>query len=154
MTTIYKSTRFDQDNAPVPVEKDGDVKVLYDEFDLTAALALNNRIQFFKLPKGHRPVNIFLHTTDLDTGATPTIALDVGYTGHSTLNDPDAFIDGSTIGQAGGQTFGPNVATFGGFDPDTNDLTIEVLIQTAPQVGATTGKVRLCLSYTKTQAAY
>lgn len=112
-------------------------------YTLTAALALNDVIQMIPVAEGERVVDLQLVSEDLDTNGTPTIVLDVG-----DGDDTDRYIDGSTIGQAGGH------ARLGsGIDSDAeaiavNNLyaaadTIDVLVQAGPATGATTGTIRL-----------
>lgn len=59
--------------------------------------AAGDIIEMVKVPKGAMILDMALSSEDIDTNATPTVTLDVGDGG-----DVDRFIDGTTIGQAGG----------------------------------------------------
>jgi hypothetical protein len=111
------------------------------EYTVTAALALNDVIQMVKVPQNATVTEVVLSSTDLDTGGSPAIVLDVGDTG-----DTDRLIDGATIGQAGGLTR-TNVHT-GHFVTYSAETTISVLVQVAPATGATSGTIRLTVFYT------
>lgn len=110
------------------------------EYAITAALALNDVIQMVKVPSGAQIVGMTLGATDLDTGGSPAIVLDVG-----DGDDTDRFIDGATVGQAGGSTSALAVAGFG--YTYTAEDTIDVLVQVAPATGATTGTITLRVDY-------
>lgn len=59
--------------------------------------AAGDIIEMVKVPKGAVVLEVWLTSEDLDTSTAPAIELDVGDGG-----DVDRFIDGATIGQAGG----------------------------------------------------
>ena len=121
----------------------GNCKVVVAEYEITAALALNDVVQMVKVPAGAIVSNVVLATDDLDTNGTPAIVLDVGDGG-----DTDRYIDGSTVGQAGGITDSSNLAINGiGYTYSVED-TIDVLVQVAPATGATSGTIKLIVSYT------
>ena len=70
---------------------------------------------------------VVIKTDDLDTGTT--IILDVG-----DGSDPDYYIDGSTVGQAGGTDhIDANIAP----KEYSSDDTIDILVQVAPTGGGT-----------------
>jgi len=114
---------------------------MYASYSLTAALALNDVIDMFKVPAGARITGVTLKTSDLDTGGSPAIVLDVGDSG-----DTDRLIDGATVGQAGG-TSSALVSSTGQFYQYTAETMISVLVQAAPATGATTGTVELSVTY-------
>jgi len=122
----------------------GNVGVRQATYSLTAALAGSDVVQMVDVFAGETVVGIVLTTTDLDTNGSPAIVLDVGYGGATA-----AFIDGSTIGQAGGtaSSFAIGNATHGSTATApvafTADDTIDVLVQTAPGTGATSGTITL-----------
>ena len=121
----------------------GNCKVVVAEYEITAALALNDVVQMVKVPAGAIVSNVVLATDDLDTNGTPAIVLDVGDGG-----DTDRYIDGSTVGQAGGITDSSNLAIDGiGYTYSVED-TIDGLVQVAPATGATSGTIKLIVSYT------
>ncbi len=106
---------------------DGNLGVRYAKFTATTAIALNDVIQMVDVFAGETVHNIVLKTGDLDTGTA--LVLDVG-----DGSDTDYYIDGSTIGQAGGtDTLDANTAP----RAYTADDTIDVLAQVAPGGGGT-----------------
>lgn len=102
-------------------------------YALTAALALNDVIQMLPVFNGEKVVGIDLITDELDTGVD-AIVLDVGDGG-----DVDRYIDGTTVGQAGGSA-SQTVATSYTY---TADDTIDILVATGPGTGATSGNITL-----------
>lgn len=109
-------------------------------YSLAAALALNDVLQGPKLQAGSTVVDVLLTSTDVDTNATPTITLDVGYG-----VDPDYFIAASTVGQAGGVARASAVTA----RPLTlvSDDTIDVTVHAAPATGAITGTIDLTVYF-------
>lgn len=106
---------------------DGNLGVRYAKFTATTAIALNDVIQMVDVFAGETVHNVVIKTGDLDTGTA--LVLDVG-----DGSDTDYYIDGSTIGQAGGtDTLDANVAP----KTYTADDTIDVLAQVAPGGGGT-----------------
>lgn len=113
---------------------------VFASYALTAALVVDDVIQMVKIPKGARIVNVILSSTDLDTDGTPAIILDVG---DGTVTD--RFIDGATIAQAGGVQ---HLNEPGGTGyVYTDDDTIDVKVQVAPDVGTTSGTIGLTVDY-------
>jgi hypothetical protein len=118
---------------------------VFSTYTLAAALALNDVIQMVKVPAGATILEAILSTTDLDTGGSPAIVLDLG-----DGSDTDRFIDGATIGQAGGVArLGSGIATntHANYNYAAED-TIDVLVQVGPATGATSGTIALALAYT------
>lgn len=106
---------------------DGNLGVRYAKFTAVTALALNDVVQMVDVFAGETVHNVVIKTGDLDTGTA--LVLDVG-----DGSDTDYYIDGSTIGQAGGtDTLDANVAP----KTYTADDTIDVLAQVAPGGGGT-----------------
>ena len=106
---------------------DGNLGIRYAKFTATTALALNDVVQMVDVFAGETVHDIKITTADLDTGTA--LVLDVG-----DGSDTDYYIDGSTIGQAGGSdeqdaNVAPNVYSA--------DDTIDVLVQGAPGGGGT-----------------
>lgn len=62
---------------------------------LTDALAQGDFIRFFKLPKGAVILHIWVDVTDIDEATA--LEWDLG-----NVDDPDKYIDGSTVGQSAG----------------------------------------------------
>ena len=122
----YKSgpVEGNQSFKPFP---DGNLGVRYAKFTATTAIALNDVIQMVDVFAGETVHNIVIKTGDLDTGTA--LVLDVG-----DGSDTDYYIDGSTIGQAGGtDTLDANTAP----KTYTADDAIDVLAQVAPGGGGT-----------------
>lgn len=139
MATLNTTTA--NGNQPRTAGSAGNTKTMYASYSLTAALALNDVIDMFKVPAGARITGVTLKTSDLDTGGSPAIVLDVGDSG-----DTDRLIDGATVGQAGG-TSSALVSSTGQFYQYTAETMISVLVQAAPETGATTGTVELSVTY-------
>ena len=107
-------------------------------YELLAALVVSDVIQMVKIPKGAKILEVILSTDDLDTSTG--LVLDVG-DGSVT----DRFIDGSTIGQTGGVDRLNEVG--GHLYEYTAEDTIDVIVQTAPTTGATSGTVNVSVTY-------
>lgn len=105
----------------------GAVGVRYAKFEASTALALNDVIQIVDVFSGETVHDVIIKVDDLDTGTT--IVLDVG-----DGSDADYYIDGSTVGQAGGtDEKDANVAP----KEYSADDTIDILVQAAPTGGGT-----------------
>lgn len=118
----------------------GQPVTVYGSYTMAAAPALNDVFQMVRVPKGAVILGMSLTSTDIDTGGSPTVVLDVGDGG-----DTDRYIDGSTIGQAGGITAAMNVNT-GFLNTYTEEDTIDVLVQAGPATGAA-GTLKLAVTY-------
>lgn len=120
------------------------VIAVHAEFELTAALADNDVIEMVKVPKGAQILEIILGANDLDSATT--VVIDVG-----DGDDPDRFIDGATIGQAGGSArLGSGVAAATNDEAFgyvyTADDTIDVTIEAGPTT-ASSGFITLTVLY-------
>jgi len=109
-------------------------------YTMTAAPALNDVFEMVRVPSGATIINVMLTATDIDTDGSPTVVLDVG-----DGSDTDRYIDGATIGQAGGITAALNVNT-GFLNAYTAEDTIDVLVQAGPATGAA-GTLKLAVTY-------
>jgi hypothetical protein len=118
----------------------GQPVVVTSTYTMTAAPAANDVFEMVRVPAGATIINVTLTSTDIDTGGSPTIVLDVGDGG-----DTDRYIDGATIGQAGGITASLNVNT-GFLNTFTAEDTIDVLVQAGPETGAA-GTLKLAVTY-------
>lgn len=110
------------------------------EYEIAAALVINDVIQMVKIPQGARIHDVILATDDLEsTGTASVLAVGDG-------SDDDRFITGSTIGQAGGIE---RLNAMDGllYEYSAED-TIDVKCTTAPTTGATSGTIRLVVRYT------
>jgi len=122
----YKSDQVNGNQSFKPFPS-GAVGVRYAKFEATTALALNDVIQIADVFSGETVHDIVIKTDDLDTGTA--LVLDVG-----DGSDADYYIDGSTVGQAGGtDEKDANVAP----KEYSADDTIDILVQVAPGGGGT-----------------
>ena len=102
-------------------------------YEISAALVVNDVIKMVPVPKGARVKDVVLAVDDLDTGTS--IVLDVGDT--DATDNTARYIDDAGIGQAAGVSRMDN--PLGANYKFTDQGTIDVLVQAAPQTGATTG---------------
>jgi len=114
------------------------VLAVHGQYEISAALVLNDVIQMVKVPKNAVILDVILATDDLDDGTNLVLA--VGGPGAA-----DKFITGSTIGQAGGVEHMNQVDGFGYVM--TADDTIDVKVTTAPGSGKTSGTLNLIVLY-------
>lgn len=112
-------------------------------YDFTAALVIDDIIQMIPVAAGERVINLQLIVeTDLDSSTG--VVLDVG-----DGDDPDRYIDGTTIGQAGGfAAYGSGVVTAAAAaalnKKYTAADTIDVKVAVAPSgTPAAAGTIRL-----------
>jgi len=133
----FKATRVGGPAVPAGIGDGQGLKAAVVEYSLGAALGLNDVIEGPTLQRGSVIVDVILSATDLDTGGSPAITLDVG-----PASDPDGLIDGSTIGQAGGVDRADTVPV-----TLTANESINVTVSAAPATGATTGTVSLTVMF-------
>lgn len=114
--------------------------VIFATYSVTAALVVNDVIEMVPVPAGAIITGVTLGATDLDTGGSPAIVLDVG--DGTTV---DRLIAAATVGQAGGSTSTLPAGAFG-YTYAAAD-TINVKVKTAPATGATSGTISLRVSY-------
>jgi len=112
----------------------------------TGTLVVNDVYQALNVYAGETLHGVRVLSTDIDSGGSPAIVLDVGY-GNSdtaTASTSDDLIDGSTIGQAGGSAVANALSsdddagtTFadGPLDFSADD-TIDIHVQVAPATTA------------------
>lgn len=104
------------------------------------ALADSDVLNMVKLPKGARVIDVILTSADIDSNGSPAVVLDVGDSA-----DADRFIDGSTIGQAGGIERSNTSDPFFTF---TADGYINVTVVTAPATQVNDASIKLTVLYT------
>lgn len=109
-------------------------------YNVVAALALGDVIQMMKIPAGATVVDVILSATDLDTGGTPALSLEVG-----DGADTDRFITATGVGGTGGHARA-NTHTGHGFTYGNED-TIDVRVAAAAAAFAP-GAIRLSTIYT------
>ena len=153
MATTYK-TNFGNETWPAPNPAGSEVQSMRFEFDLSAALALNDLIVMGVLPAGCMPVDWALDTDDLDSNASPTITLDVGIFKSDLSDLSTATADGGalwgsalTTAQAGGFVRNTGTASTRVTPESDTDRFVGVKVHAAPATGATTGVIGLTLQY-------
>ena len=126
MASTYKSDMVSGNQSFKPFPS-GAVGVRYAKFEASTALVLNDVIQIVDVFSGETVHDVIIKTDDLDTGST--LVLDVG-----DGTTADYYIDGSTVGQAGGtDEKDANIAP----KEYSADDTIDILVQAAPTGGGT-----------------
>lgn len=131
--------------APTYQGRGGDLSVAWNVISMaTGDLALNAVTPAVRLPRGARVHDIEMSCTDMDSGTA--LVFDVG-----DAADPDRFIDGTTIGQAGGTIRAGNVAgasaTLVAHTPYTTETVINILTQVAAGT-AVAGTIHIAVFYT------
>lgn len=81
---------------PSPAGYAGTAKVAYFSVTCSAAPTTSDTINFGYLPAGARVVLAVLESSDMDTGGSPSLTINVGDAG-----DADRLFAASTVGQAG-----------------------------------------------------
>jgi len=153
MSVYRMSSQVAAQNPPITASGAKDLVVAQATFALSGALGVNNVIEMLVLPAGHKLVDAILDTTDLDTGGSPTITLNVG-TMAGTPFDPTFasravtanIISATNVGQTGGVARAA-VTGFSNIAAMNEDRSIGVSVQAGPATGATTGTVALTLMY-------
>lgn len=115
----------------------GNMKVIYREVTVTAALTTDDVLQFGYAPKGFLVLGGMLEASDLDTSASPAITLNVGDSG-----DADRLWAGATVGQAG--TAAAMTVATGVLYEYTADTLITGGVAVAPGTGAS-GTIRMAV---------
>jgi hypothetical protein len=140
MATTFTATTAASGGTAYGVGLAGQKVVAYGEYAITGALVVNDVIEMVRVPKNARILGVSLYAPDLDTDGTPAIVLGVG-DGSSTSR----FISAATVGQSGGFTETLVAAGFG--YQYTAEDTIDIIVSTAPDVGATSGTLKLAVEY-------
>lgn len=104
-----------------------------------AAPTTSDPLQFFSLPANSRVVGGWLSATDMDTNASPTIALNIGDAGSA-----NRYFAASTVAQAG--TASTAIAATGLGYLNTSRTLVTGVASANPATGAA-GTVTLCLYY-------
>lgn len=122
----------------------GDVTVV-STFALSVALATNDLLNMVNLPSGAYIIDVVLSTDALDTNAASTIAYDVG-----DSNSATRYISNKAQGNnAALAPYHMDQAAGLGYQTGANsgDTTVVVKVHTGPATGATSGTVRLAVTY-------
>jgi len=108
-------------------------------YDIAATLLTADVIHMVKIPAGATVLDVLLDAGDMDSATSLTLS--VGYTG--ALN---AFIDGSTVGRAGGIA---RLSVVGGTQKNfAADDTIQVSAKAGAGGADTSGTIKLTVLYT------
>jgi hypothetical protein len=119
-------------------------------FELTAsilvpngtAIAATDVFKFMKIGANVRVLEVTLTATDLDTATA--IVFDVGYSAAVATDDPDAFINDTTIGQTGGiitvANGGDDAFAVGMLAPIAETIDIEAVCTVSPTGNPTTDR--------------
>ena len=112
---------------------DGNLGVRYAKLTVTAALNAADVFQMVDVFAGETVHDVKIKVSDLDAGTA--LVLDVGDDG-----DVDRFIDGSTVGQAGGTD---HEDANGAPQVYTADNTVDILCTIAPGTDVATGTLEM-----------
>ena len=126
--------------AGIQPETRGGINEISAEYEITAALVINDVVQMVKIPAGARIHDVTLATDDLESSGTASVVA-VG-----DGDNDDRFITGSTIARAGG--IERINAVDGVLYEYSAEDTIDFKCTTAPTTGATSGTIRLVVRYT------
>jgi len=156
-TNVFQAEEAKDVRPSISPEGAGKVFAVRGEYDLAAALILDDVIEMVKLPADCVPVDAILDTDDLDTNATPLITLDAGIMS-GTPGDANIartvgteLFAASTVGQAGG-VVRPSAVTAFRVAPASADRSVGILVKAAPATGAATGKIGFTLLYRAARA--
>jgi len=121
-------------------------QTVYDRYELTAALIVNDAIRFMYIPKGAVILDAWMTCDDLDTHATPLITQTLQISDDST---DKVFFTASTVGRTGGlQRADEDAAEAIGYEVTTEGFFVELLTAAAPATGTATGTIYVFVSYT------
>lgn len=138
MTTPFYSADCTTGSGVQPRTKINGVLAVSGEYTTLTKLIADDIIHLVKVPAGCTVLDVILDCAVMDASAALTLS--VGYTGVAT-----AFINVSTIGQAGGIT---RLSVTGGTQKAfTAEDTIQVKVGTGP-TDTTLGKMKLTVLYT------
>ena len=129
---IFKSGQVDSNQSFKPFPS-GNMAVRYAKLNVTAACNTNDVYQLVQVFAGETVHDVKIKSSDLDAGTE--LVFDVGDDG-----DVDRYIDGSTIGQAGGvdheaADLVPQLYTA--------DNTIDILVQVDPATDVAAGTLEM-----------
>ncbi|MHB8727580.1 MAG: hypothetical protein ACYC9K_00920 [Sulfuricaulis sp.] len=151
MSTFYQ-TNTGKGVHPMPIGAESEELAVRVEFDLSAALVLNDIIEMLVLPADHVIRDWIVDSDDLDSNGAPTIAFNAGI-----MSGTPGTVDlARTVGteimaadvlpQAGGVKRPTVVGAFR-VAPASTDRSIGIKVSTGPATGAATGKVGITLMY-------
>jgi hypothetical protein len=140
------ATTYSADKVAATVQSRAGIgmEAVFETFEASVALIINDVIQMVKVPVGATILEILLGVDDLDSGTDVTLSVGDG-------SDVDRFIEAATIGQGGGVVrLGQGVtgaAAAGCMNYEyTAEDTIDIKVIAAPTGG--TGTLKLAVIYT------
>ena len=98
---------------------------------LAAGLTLGALLGSIRVPKGAEILAVQLDATDLDTGGSPAVTLEVGDAG-----DTDRLLAANAIGQTGAAPVGPTIAKTGFGYRYADETLVQVRVAVAPATAA------------------
>ena len=104
---------------------------------VAAQLTLGALLGNILVPKGAEILFVQLDATDLDTGGSPAITLEIGDAG-----DTDRLLAANSIGQTGAAPVGPTIAKTGFGYKYTDETLVSVRVAVAPATAAATGVIK------------
>jgi hypothetical protein len=140
MASTFQSVQVTRGDPPKTPRNGGTITV-YGEYEILAALVVDDVIQMVPIPKGARILDVHINTDELDSDGTPEMVLDVGDT--DGTDDTDRYIDGTAASPVLARM--NNIAGFG-YEFLANG-TIDIHVETAPETGATSGTLKLVATY-------
>jgi hypothetical protein len=153
MATVYGVNATKRDNSSVPAlenqgEKNSPLKVAYDEYTLTAAMAQNDIIKLMKLPAKARVINVLVYFDALDAAAG---TLDIGWEANASDSaDADGFFAALAVTSAGAQDMQGDQPTRPGVFKQFADYETQISATVTHSGGldATSGSLKVCVLYT------
>jgi len=122
----------------------GRVRQMYDEIDLSAVLALNDKVYFGKLPKGAKVLEAMLAFPDLGTAGV----VNLGYEklDSSLTSDEDAFLAAVDVNSAAATVKMSDQANMVGFGLEL-DGDAYVVLKATTATTAVSGKIKCVIQY-------
>lgn len=145
------SDRF-VDHPPTPVAAKamgGNLKVAYDDYDLSAALSTGDRIKACRLPKGAKVIEVILASADIDSSTNCLLDVGIVYPNGDGTDDDNAFLASVNAQSAVSKAMSAqNNMTGFGLECE-GEADIEIKVQVAGD--ATSGKIKLAVIYSTNQ---
>lgn len=110
------------------------------EYTILAALALNDTIQLFDLPRNARVIGGWIKSDDLDTGGGAALRISVGDAGSATR-----YFSSSAVASTGG--IDATMASTGYDYLNTAKTRVFATVSTGPTTGTTTGTIVVRITY-------
>lgn len=122
----------------------GKIRQIYDEINLSAVLAVGDKVYLGKLPKGAKVVEAILSFPDLGT----TGVVDLGYekVDSSLTSDQDAFLASVDVNSAADTVKMSDQNNMVGFGLEM-DGDAYIVLKATTATTATSGKIRCCVQY-------